>query len=523
MNKLLASLITLFTITGLQAQPREVPRLIVGLTIDQLRTDYMEAFTSLYGEKGLKKLCREALYYRNVKYGFSPRDRSSVIASVYTGTTPSVHGIISDRWFNPSILRVEGCVDDAAYIGNYTGESSSPLSLLSSTMTDELKIFTQHKGKVYAISPFRDAAVLSAGHAPDGAFWLNINNGKWSSSTYYGEFPYWASIYNNSKALDSRIFGIEWKPLYNASQYTYLPVKANAPFRHKFSDGLQGKYRLLSTSPYVNDEVNRFAEYVITSTSMGKDTIPDMLCLTYYAGNYEHNSDNTMEIQDAYIRMDNSIGSLLDMLDKKVGLQHVLFFVTSTGYVDDYTKDAGSFHIPSGEFNMKRCVALLNMYMAALYGNGQYIESYYGNQIYLNHKLIEQKHLDLETFLDKATSFLTQFTGVKEAYSSNQLRMGSWNAHVGELSNGYNRFHSGDLCVEVLPGWTFIDEQNNINKVVRSAYVPSPLIILGGSFQAATIDTLVDADCIAPTVCSCLHIRAPNSSTAAPLTNNVKE
>ena len=517
MNKLLASLITLFAITGLHAQPNVAPRLIVGLTIDQLRTDYLEAFSSLYGQKGFKKLYKEALIYRNVQYDFSSRDRSSVVASIYTGTNPSVHGIIGDRWFNTSTLRPVSCVDDPSYIGNYTGESSSPNNLLSSTITDELEIFTQHKGKVIAVSPFRDVAVLTGGHAPDAVFWLNINNGKWCSSTYYGEFPYWASIYNNSKALDTRIFNIEWKPMLDVSRYTFLPVKSKVAFRHKFSDEQQSKYRLLSTSPYVNDEVNQFADQIITNAQMGKDTIPDMLCLTYYAGNYDHDSDNTLELQDTYTRLDNSIGSLLEILDKKVGLQNVLFFVNSTGYVDDFTKDAGSYHIPSGEFNMKHCTALLNMYLAAVYGNGQYIEGFYGNQIYLNKKLLDQKKIDQDAFLNKAVAFLAQFTGVKEAYSSNQLRMGTGNSHIDEVSNSYNRFHSGELCVEVLPGWTIVDEQHNIQKVVRSAYIPSPFMVLG-EYKPAVIDSPVDADCIAPTICSCLHIRAPNSSTAAPVT-----
>ena len=56
MKGLLTSLITVLTFTGLQAQSLPTaPKLVVGLTIDQLRTDYLEAFSSLYGAFGKRE------------------------------------------------------------------------------------------------------------------------------------------------------------------------------------------------------------------------------------------------------------------------------------------------------------------------------------------------------------------------------------------------------------------------------------------------------------------------------------
>jgi hypothetical protein len=520
MNKILTSLITLLAFTGLQAQPSvETPRLIVGLTIDQLRTDYLEAFSSLYGEKGFKRLWKEAMIIRNVQYGFSRRDRASVIASIYTGTTPSVHGIVGEQWLDVSTLRTIGCVDDVVYMGRNTSEHSSAANLLSSTITDELKVFTQHKAKVYAVSPFRDAAVISAGHAADGAFWVNQNNGKWCSTSYYGDFPFWASAYNNNQAPDSHIASLTWVPTYDVGRYKFLPVWNRTPFKYHFADDRNNKYKLLVTSPLVNDEVNSVAQQIIKTCSVGTDEIPDMLCLTYYGGYYNHQTSNTLELQDTYVKLDKSLASLLDMLDKSVGLQHVMFVISSTGYMDGDGADLPSYRIPQGQFSMKRCAALLNMYLMAIYGNGQYVEGYFGNELYLDHKLIEKKRIDLEAIQDKAASFLQQFTGVNEAYSAHQLLTGAWNPHIDKIRKGYNKVHSGDLFVFAMPGWTMVDEQNNTEKIIRSAYVPSPLIILGGGFKNTIIDN-ADVDCIAPTISSCLHIRAPNASTVAPLTNN---
>ena len=179
MKGLLTSLITVLTFTGLQAQSLPTaPKLVVGLTIDQLRTDYLEAFSSLYGERGFKRLWKEGRVFHNAEYTFSGVDRASAMAAIYSGSTPSVNGIISNRWMDVATLRPVNSTDDAAFMGYYTDQTCAPTKLLTSTIADELKIATQGKGIVYAIAPFCDAAIFAAGHAGNGAFWINPTTGK---------------------------------------------------------------------------------------------------------------------------------------------------------------------------------------------------------------------------------------------------------------------------------------------------------------------------------------------------------
>lgn len=127
---------------------------MVGLTIDQLRTDYLEAFSSLYGERGFKRLWKEGRVFHNAEYTFSGVDRASAMAAIYSGSTPSVNGIISNRWMDVATLRPVNSTDDAAFMGYYTDQTCAPTKLLTSTIADELKIATQGKGIVYAIAPF---------------------------------------------------------------------------------------------------------------------------------------------------------------------------------------------------------------------------------------------------------------------------------------------------------------------------------------------------------------------------------
>ncbi len=224
-------------------------------------------------------------------------------------------------------------------------------------------------------------------------------------------------------------------------------------FKYKFDDDRNNKFRRFITSPFVNDEVNALAEEAIGKGSVGMDDITDLLALTYYAGNYAHKSvqECAMEIQDTYVRLDRSIANLLDLLDKKVGLQNVLIFVTSTGYTDSESTDSGLYKIPTGEFHLNRCTALLNMFLMATYGEGKYVEAYHDQQIYLNHKLLEQKQLNLTEVQEKSADFLMQFSGVNEAYSAHRLLLGSWTPEIYRIRNGYHRKRSGDLVIDVLP------------------------------------------------------------------------
>ena len=101
----------------IQGQVKGAPRLVVSITIDQLRSDYMEAFLPLYSDKGFLRLLNEGKVYTNAAYPFTPIDRASATATIYSGTTPYYNNIIGQRWLNRKTLRPVGCVDDPKYTG----------------------------------------------------------------------------------------------------------------------------------------------------------------------------------------------------------------------------------------------------------------------------------------------------------------------------------------------------------------------------------------------------------------------
>ena len=483
-ERILTSLITAIVISGINAQNvPAVPKLVIGLTIDQLRTDYIEAFSAMYGERGFKRLFKEGRVYINGEYDFLKPDQSSSVASIYTGTTPYYNGVVGNNWMDRNTLRVVKSVDDKSYMGVYTSENTSPQHLSVSNLADELMVSTHGQAHVYSIAPTKEMAIMGAGHAAKGAFWINDETGKWSGTTYYGAFPEWVTNFNDRNGLDFRIDQITWGP--------YLPVTA-----YKYTDERLYKYKKFKTSPYVNDEVNKLVNVFLNSTNAGLDDTPDLLTLCYYAGNYDGKPDTeyAMQIQDMYVRLDNSLGDLLEMIDRKVGLKNTLIFITSTGFRAPEPEDLPEYRIPTGEFHLKRCSALLNMYLMAIYGQGQYVETYYGNQIYLNHKLIEDKNLNLTEVMSRSSP------------------------KIEKIRNSFTSKCSGDLYIEILPGWKVVDEFTNSVRVEREAYSSVPVFFFGYNIKPEILYSPVKVAAVAPTLAHFMRIRAPNASVAAPLT-----
>lgn len=507
---------------GVDAQTApEVPRLVVNIVIDQLRTDYLEAFTPLFGEKGFVKLMKEGRMYSQAEYPFSKPDRASAIAALMSGTTPYVNGVVGERWLNRETLQTIYCVDDDNYPGNGTRQKTSPFALGVSTISDELKVSTEGKAVVYSIAPNRDAAVFGAGHAADAAIWLDDETGKWCGTSYYSVFPQWVNFYNSlSRAASNNINTIAWEPyneLVGGFNY-FVSGGMKKPFKHSFKG--ERRFREFKASGMVNQEVTDFAVHCIGNGMLGVDQVTDMLNVTYYAGNFDHKtvSECPMELQDTYVRLDDQLGRLIEQVEQKVGRNRALFMVTSTGYSDtDQTEyDLSRYRIPSGDFNITRAYLLLNMYLTAVYGPDRYVEAVLGNQIYLNLKLIENKGINLTELLERSASFLIQLSGVRDVYTSARLAQGAWTPGIRAIRNGYNPKVSGDILVEVAPGWHMINEDTHERVLQRDSYMGFPLFFYGANVRAEVVKTPVTLDHVAPTLAQFLRIRAPNACSSSP-------
>lgn len=450
------------------------PRLVVNVTIDQLRTDYMEAFAPLYTPDGFRRILRQGLVYEGASYPFTPVDRASAIATLSTGATPYYNGIIGTRWLDRETLQPVYCTDQGKGV-------SSPERLKTSTIGDEMKVSSEGAAIVYSFAADRESAILSAGHAANGAYWMS-SNGSWVGSTYYDSaLPKWLKAYN------------------------------------QLESSKQSKRSSGATGSALNDRVVDASLQAVEANAMGQDEISDLLCVNLSAAKADGKAVShwQTEMESVYMQLDNSLARLISGIEKRVSLDHVLFVFTSTGYADAVQSDLQRYRIPTGTFYINRTAKLLNVYLSAIYGQGRYVEQCFGNQMYLNHKLIEQKRVGMTEVLDRCQDFLVQIAGVADVYTSERLLAG--NSDILKLRGGFNPSLSGDIIVEVAPGWKLLNEETQETYTSRAGFIPFPIIFMGSGISPRQVSTPVTVDHIAPTVAKAIRIRAPNACQAAPL------
>lgn len=495
------------------------PRLVVSITIDQLRTDYLEAFSPLYSDNGFKKLMSQGMVFVNAYYPFTPVDRASATASISTGTTPFYHSIVGSKWLNRETLRPADCVEDRQFPGLNTSDFASPTGLATSTLGDELKVATGGKALVYSIAPYRDAAVLLAGHAADAAIWIDDAFGDWCTSSYYtSTIPVWLKVHNDVNAPGRKISNAVWEPLHElAGNYNYyLQTTNDRPFRHKFT----GDRRFMSykESGLINSDITDIALQCMGSMGLGNDRVTDLLCLTYYAGSYGHQrvTDCQMELQDTYLRLDVELSRLMAYTDRTLGTDNVLYVITSTGYDDVEPVDYTAFRIPTGTFYMTRTANLLNMYLGAIWGQGSYVETTFRNQIFLNHRLLETRHISIGDATSRAQEMVAMMSGVRNVYTSTQL-LANHSPLTEKVRNAFNPQRCGDLIIEAAPGWQIMNEDTHESHMSVASFTQFPIIFFGSGINAERVLTPVATDRIAPSVARTIRIRAPNACSAEPL------
>lgn len=507
---LIASLVALATIQ-MQAQAQQLPRLVVYITVDQLRSDYLEELSPLMGEQGLRRLMRQSSLRQDVKFRSTPQDASSATATLLTGVYPHLHGIERAQTFNRKSGRVQSIFWDEAFQGNYTRESYSPKALLVGTLGDRLKEVSEGKAVVYAIAPEAEQAFASAGLSADGCFWLDNKSGAWASSSFYGLMPKYIERYNRSnEGLNRRITSgkLSWTPLgrYSSPQISY--ADRSRSFSHKYDGTDVWRYK---QSPLVNEEVTSLALQLLHEGVYDKQTSPSLLSLSYSASSTTDTELGAEEV-DTYIRLDKQIERLLLALDKKVGLDNCLITLSGTGYV--HTPKAKFHPKLRRQFVVQKAWALINMYLSALHGQGAWVETSDEGRIYLNHKLAEQKGVKIEQLQVETASVLRDMEGVASAVPASEVLSSVTHpdSKLTDLARSIHRRTSADVYWSLYPSWSLEDSRASSRLQTRVIPIASPFVLMGPSVEATKLPLQVhEATDIVRVICSILRIRPPNA------------
>ncbi len=519
------------------AQDYKKPKLVVGIVVDQMRYDYLYKFYSNYGEAGFKRLMNEGSNFTFAHLNYVPTYTAPGHASIYTGTTPYYHGIISNYWYDRKIKKsISSCDDsDEKTVGANDDEGErSPKKLITSTITDQLKLATNGAAKVIGISIKDRAAILPAGHNADAAYWFDSKNGKFISSTFYiKKLPAWVNEFN-SQNLPEKYMSSSWtlsKPigdysvsLPDESKFEYdVFDEGKTSFPHNFNNIKSSeKFEKFESTPYGNEIILEFAKAVLKNENLGKGNQIDFLAISFSSTDHIGHGygPNSVEVQDTYIKLDKQLSELLKTLDKQVGKGNYLLFLTAdhgvvenNGYRDERNLN------PIG-INSKKFSDSLKTFSKRFFNGDNLIANISNNQIFFDYALIENSNLNLNSVEITFKNYIRNtFPEITEIFIRSELdKFTPQRITTNLILNGFNPIRSGDIAYGFRAG--FLSDKITKGSSHSSYYsydTHVPLLFYGWHIPAETINTPVTIVDIAPTVADLLKITEPDGCIGIPL------
>ena len=464
-----------------RAAGTEKPRLVVGIVVDQMRWDYLMRYADKWGEGGFRRLIDGGFSYDNTYLCYVPTVTAVGHASIYTGTTPAVHGIAgNDFYINGEKVY---CTDDHTVktVGSNTvaGEMS-PRNMLSTTIGDQLKL-AYPKARVVGVSLKDRAAILPAGHSADAAYWWDDKAGVFITSSYY---------------MDSLP---KWLNDFNATHHRTTDVR------------------------YVPDGISLTADLAIAAIdgyALGKGEATDMLTVSFSSTDYVGHKFGTMapETEDVYLKTDKELARLFAYLDENIGRDHYLVFLTADHAAAHNSDEMAQRRIPSGEWSEEEALKNVNEHLKVRFADeSDLVKSLIEYRFYLDDDAIVSSHLDREIVKQELIRYLESDPRVMQAIDYKKVhQMTVIPAISDRIVMGYNAKRSGDVIAVMQPGVYAVSQSSFKKGTTHGVWNPYdshiPLLFYGWHIDKGRSTESVQVIDIATTVCSMLDIQQPNGS-----------
>lgn len=531
-----------FCAGGQSRSVNERPKLVVGIIVDQLRQEYLYRYNGKFGEGGFKRLMADGFMLKNAHYNYTPTVTGPGHASVYTGSTPAYHGIIGNDWYDKELKREVNCVYDPNHkvVGSSDGKGEvSPFRLLTTTVTDELQLFTQKRSKVIGISIKDRGAVLPAGRMADAAYWYDSRSGKFISSTYYmTQVPAWLEKFNALNLADKYLSG-EWTTVFPIEQYTESgpddspyenkfagKEKATFPYNLKELRKKNGEFDLLATVPFGNDYLTDMFKAALEGEKLGQGSVTDFLAVSFSTPDIIGHAvgPNAVELEDTYIRLDKNLEDILKTLDTKIGKGNYTVFLTADHGVADVAQYLKDNRVSAGYFSYANLKVNLNEYLKKYFPGKDLIEAIDGDQIFFNHEAFQNdpqsSGVEIMVATELVINYLLAQDGVANAFSQALLRQAQYTEEgmKGMVVRGYHPKRSGDVIIVLESGWYGAGRVTGTTHGSPYKYdTHVPVIFYGHGVRKGSSVKYHPITDVAPTVSILLHIKFPSGATGQPI------
>jgi len=541
------------------AEDKKKPRLVLQITVDQLRGDLPHRYYSEFGEGGFRYVYEKGVVYEAAFHRHANTETIVGHTTLATGADPSTHGMVGNVWLDREtgkliyniqdsrypLLTKNAGVDSEVEIDPTqrlaTSEGRSPAPILVSTFSDELALSNAGKSKIFGISVKDRGAVSMAGHAGK-AFWFSKKTGEFVTSTYYyKEYPSWVKAWN-AKQIAFSYSEKSWELMHDRSAYLFgnrgdVPYETSFPgygrvFPHPFGKS-DGKYftTLLTLSPMGDELTLSFAEAVIEGEKLGQSGNTDYLSISFSSTDYAGHlfGPSSLESEDNLLRLDRTLAELFKFVDQKVGLANTVIVVSADhgaaeipGYLDEFGIDAKYFKPDALDPKMLEKRPAIEALKKKFGIDKELIQSYFQPYVYLNHEVVQERGLNLAEVERTVAVELEKIDGIWLAAPSSALAAAFPNTPLEEaILRNYNSKRSGDIYVVFKPAW-FINDSDGLS--VASTHGSPwrydqfvPVIFLVPGMPPQRVFREISTVDVAPTLSAILGITYPAGSVGKPL------
>jgi len=515
------------------------PKLVIGIVVDQMRWDYLYRYYDRYTDSGFKRLLNEGFSCENTMLNYVPSFTAVGHTTIYTGSVPSIHGITGNDFIIQATGETMYCTqdDNVHSVGtkdrNHKEGKMSPRNMETTTITDELELATNFRSKVIGIALKDRGGILPAGHAADAAYWFDDQSGNWITSSWYMEdLPQWVKDFNNDKSID-KYLNQEWNTLYPIDTYiqsteddneyersykgqkkTVFPIDMPELFK-------KNGYNMIRLSPFGNSLTLGLAKQALVHERMGKHTDTDFLAvslsITDYIGHYF--AVNSIKIEDVYLRLDKELGEFFAFLDKEVGKDNYLLFLTADHAAAHNARFLQDHGINAGNWNEKQVRNDLNNHLKGKFGSDKLVINLYNYQTNFDYKEISAVKVDINNLRQECIDFLQKVEGIAYAFENSKASVATIPAVIKEkVINGYNRERCGEVQVILKPGWYSSSRTKGGTHGTWHPYdAHIPLIWMGWNIKQGSSNKEIYMTDIAPTLAALLHIQMPNGCIGKPI------
>ncbi len=541
--------------TGVEPARHEPPRLILQITVDQLRGDLPLRYRDEFGKGGFRYLLDKGIYYDNAHHAHANTETVVGHATLATGANPAAHGMVGNLWYDREAGRTVYNIEDPDYeiLSSGAGVDSkteidptqkaaasdgrSPAAILTTTFGDELSIATQGAARVFGVSIKDRGAVTMAGHTGK-AFWFSKALGQFvTSSYYYDSYPQWVDAWN-ARGVPQRYSGKSWELLHPLGSYLFRDRDDQSwepdfagfrrVFPHPYSTAADPYFTTKLTLSPAGDQITAdFAKTLIDAESLGDDDVTDYLSISFSSTDYVGHifGPSSLEGEDNLLQLDRTLADLFAYVDREVGLEHTLIVLSSDhgtpeapGYLNELGRLGG--YVTPQNWDTTAAVERIRKRFGI---SGKLIQGYEHPYLNLSEEVRGAEGIDLVVLETAIADELVQFEGVAYAFPSSRLREGSLpeNAITRAVLNNFNPDRSGDIYVVFKPGW-FINDFDGLSVTVThgspwryDTYVP--IIFAGYGLAPRRVSRRVYTVDVAATLTEIAHTRPTDAAAGAVL------